>query len=744
MANKKLSATISIGGAIAPSLKSAFGNIKEQMNQVGSAIKSVEMRQRELGRVIKEQEALGKAGSALKVDLAQQELAMLDKQLAKMKQINTQITNNQRAQQKNKANRAELGGEMAKTAVVGAAIAMPAISMFNKSAQFNYDLMMIGNTAELTKEQVAKLGGELVTLSDKTGVGAESLKNAFGFLVAAGQDVTSAQANLQAIGRTAKATGSEIEDVAKASFTMGDALKVDPSQMAQAMDMLVQAGKAGNFEFKDMAAELPGLGASFQALKMNGAEAVATMGAALQIARKGAGSSSEAANNMSNFLAKIMSPDTLKKAGKMGSDLYGVISKAQQSGANPLEAAIAEINRITKGGDQKLLGEIFGDMQVQNFLRPMLQNLEEYKRIKGEVLNSKGVVDRDWETVMASSKEEVEQLTEATTGLGRAIGSSLEPIIGKLVETLTPLVRSVRDFVTEHPKLVGGVIATAAAFTTLRLAVLGTKFALTFVNGGMLKLGETLLKAKLGAALTGEALPIVSVGIRGIGLAFASTGIGALVAGLALAGLWVYRNWDGVAAFFSGMFSGITSGLEPVITAWTGLVDALGITDTLKDLWQWFTTLFEPVSYTTEELGKAGDAGQRFGKMLGDAISTLYSPITWLIEQVTWLINNFGSLDKIKSRVGGLWESTTSTVGGWFGGDKSKNSNLATPRPSLPPLATARGGGSTYQDNSQTTLQITQRPGESQEALAQRIIDTQERNRQVRQRSMMTEGMIPQ
>ncbi|WP_240198384.1 phage tail tape measure protein [Salmonella enterica] len=116
---------------------------------------------------------------------------------------------------------------------------------------------------------------------------------------------------------------------------------------------------------------------------MGGNEAAATMGAALQIARKGASTSDEAANNMNNFMAKILSPETLKKAQKnFGVDMYKIVTSAQKKGQNPFEAAMKSVIKMTKNGDQKLLGELFGDMQVQNFVRPMIQNWEEYRRIK--------------------------------------------------------------------------------------------------------------------------------------------------------------------------------------------------------------------------------------------------------------------------------------------------------------------------------------------------------------------------
>lgn len=731
MANKKLSATITIGGAVASSLKSAFGSVRGGVNEVGSAIRYAERQQKLLSRSI---QTFGKQGR--NVDGLRQKYVAITSQIDRLREAHQRLNQIRRQQQENGANRRELGGKIVNTATAGAAIALPSFAMFKQSSQFSYDLMMIGLTAEMTKKEIGALGGTMVTLSDQTGVSQANMKNAFGFLVAAGQGVGEAQDNLKSIGKTAKATGSDIEDVARASFTMGDALKVKPDSMLQALDMLVTAGKEGKFEFKAMAAELPGLGSSFQALQMTGTEAVATMGSALQIAIKGAKSESEAANNMSNFLAKLMTEETAKKAAKMGGNISKVIRDAQAVGANPIEAAIAEISRITKGGDQELITKLFGDMQVQNFIRPMLQNLEEYQKIKQKVLASQGVVERDWATVMASSKEKTERLSNSVWGLTEAIGGALDPIVGKLADTLMPVVTAIRDFVKANPKLVGGVIASAAAFTTLRLAVLGTKFAFTFLRGGLLGGAGVMEKMRAGALLAGRALPFVATGIRGIGLAFVSTGIGALLAGVALAGLAIYQHWDGVSAFMGGVFDGIKVGLEPAINAWKGLGEALGITDKVTALWEGFKKLLEPVIYTKDELGKASAAGKNFGVVLGKAIDSLYTPIRWLIESITWVINNMPS-------------SIGATLG--FASDTS---GLASPRPndlvpalpSLPAIASARGGrgGSAYYDHSQNSFPIYQQPGESQAALAKRIADENDRRRAIRQRSMMTDGVIAQ
>ncbi|TNI81219.1 phage tail tape measure protein [Aeromonas veronii] len=691
MANKKLSATITIGGAVASSLKSAFGSVKGGVAEVGSAIRNAERQQKLLSQSI---QTFGKQGR--NVDGLRQKYVAITSQIDRLREAHERLNRIQRQQQENKAHRSELGGKIVNTAAAGAAIALPSFAMFKQSSQFSYDLMMIGLTAEMTKKQVADLGGTMVTLSDQTGVSQENMKNAFGFLVAAGQKVGEAQANLKSIGKTAKATGSDIEDVARASFTMGDALKVKPDQMQRAMDMLVQAGKAGNFEFKAMAAELPGLGSSFQALKMTGTEAVATMGSALQIAMKGAKSESEAANNLSNFLSKLMSEETAKKAAKMGGNISKVIRDAQASGANPIEAAIAEINRITKGGDQELISKLFGDMQVQNFIRPMLQNLEEYKKIKQEVLDSQGVVERDWATVMASSKEKTEGLSNSVWGLTKAIGSALDPVVGKLVDKLTPVVQATRDFVAANPKLVGGVIMAAGAFTTMRLAVLATKFAFTFLKGGMLSIVGLFYKTSAAATVAGAGSTAAAGGLTVLGKAFRFVGraiiwmgrallmnpIGLTITAIAGAAYLIYDNWDNLKPWFTALWDDIVAKFE------TAVVKIGGMIDSVKQKWN-------------------------------------------------------DTKDAVTGGVGSAWASTKEFFG--FGDNKSQSKPASLPSNlPLPAIASSRSRGNTYQDNSQTTVQVTQLPGESQQALAKRIVAEQERMRAVRQRSMMTDGVIAQ
>lgn len=710
MANKKLSATITIGGAVASSLKSAFGSVKGGVAEVGSAIRNAERQQKLLSQSI---QTFGKQGR--NVDGLRQKYVAITSQIDRLREAHERLNRIQRQQQENKANRSELGGKIVNTAAAGAAIALPSFAMFKQSSQFSYDLMMIGLTAEMTKKEIDALGGTMVTLSDQTGVSQENMKNAFGFLVAAGQAVGEAQENLKSIGKTAKATGSDIEDVARASFTMGDALKVKPDSMLQALDMLVTAGKEGKFEFKAMAAELPGLGSSFQALKMTGTEAVATMGSALQIAIRGAKSEEEAANNMSNFLAKLMTEETAKKAAKMGGNISKVIRDAQVAGANPIEAAIAEINRITKGGDQELITKLFGDMQVQNFIRPMLQNLEEYQKIKQKVLASQGVIERDWATVMASSKEKTEKLSNSVWGLTEAIGGALDPIVGKLADTLMPVVTATRDFVKANPKLVGGVIMAAGAFTTMRLAVLATKFAFTFLKGGMLSIVGLFYKTSAAATVAGVGSTTAAGGLTVLGKAFRFVGraiiwmgrallmnpIGLAITAIAGLAYLVYENWDTLKPFFTALWDDIVGKFDYAVEKIKGLIDDI------KKRWEGLKTLV------------SGGVGSAWNSTVNT-------------------VTNAGN------KIGDAWEKTKNWAG--FGSGESSGENPAAPlkNPSLPPLPKIAGSKSstTVTNHNQYDLTINAPPGADPKEIAREAVKELKRQQGISARSMMPDGYV--
>lgn len=649
MANKKLSAIISIGGAVAGSLLGSIDKTKSKLGEVGQALKNLEAQQGKLGRAI---QTFGRDGK--NVDGMRQRYQALTREIEKQRAALEKVQRIEKNRADNLAKQNGTRGKLGETAAMGAAVAVPAFMLSSKAAKFNYDLKMIGLTADMSDKAIREMGADIGALSTKTGQSSDRIKDAMAFLVAAGQDVGTARDNLMTVGKTATATGSEIEDVAKASYILGSALKIDTLGMEKALAALVQAGKEGRFEFRDMAAELPILGSSFQALKFTGQDAVASMGAYLQIAMEGASTQSEAANNMSNFLAKILSPETLKKSEKLGGNLYGVISGAQAKGKNPIEAAIKEINRITKGGDQKLLGELFSDMQVQNFVRPVLQNLEKYEKVKSKVLGAGDVINTDFARVMSEDKLAMDQLANSFSDLGKSIGESLNPAISKMATVLTPIVTTVRDFVTANKELVGNLTLAVGAFFAVRGAILGARLAML-------------------------ALSFVMVA-NPIGLAVAAIGAAAVL---------VITYWEPIKKFFIDLWADIVAVFDKSVDYIVGKIQAI-----------------------VDKFNAAKATVTNFGSGIGDSV---YNGV-----QAT---KSFFGVDDAQTRAYEASQGVTRTP---------------------PPMATGRGSGGTVTDNSQTTYQIYQQPGQDPNDLAAALTREQERRRAIMKRGALFDGAMAQ
>lgn len=548
MANRRLSATVVIGGTLSSAFKSAIGSAKAGMADIGRSIDTLKTRQRDLNNVIKEQENLGAQGSALKASYAQQELATIGKQidaLRRRQKLEQAIANNQ-------AQRAEIRGKIGSTVATAAIAGATVGAAVKEAADFDYQLQLIGNTANMTKAEIADMRSGILRDSKLVGQSANDMQRGMGFLIAAGMDINTARAMLGQIGKTATATGGDIEDLAKAAFTLNDTLGIKPgAEMTAALDTLAQAGKEGNVELKEMAKQLPVLGAGFQSLKMGGREAAATMAAALEIARKGAADADEAANNMKNFIAKVMSPETLKKAKKnFGIDLYKIIQDAQTQGQNPFEASMQAIIKATKG-DQKAIGELFGDMQVQNFLRPMIQQWDEYKRIKDKALKSDGVIEKDFALMMETTKVKMMELANAAGRFGIALGAALSAASGNGSFSLADKIDQVTEFINANKELVGTSIKVVGGLFAMRLGYLGLAYGASLARGAFLVTQAAFAAAPAVLAGLGTALSVVATGLRVVALAAIANPVGAVVAGLAAGAVLVAAaNWETVVKVF--------------------------------------------------------------------------------------------------------------------------------------------------------------------------------------------------
>lgn len=423
----------------------------------------------------------------------------------------------------------------------GQTIARPLIGAVKEAQVYQSAMTDIAQKSNMSRAAAERMGIGLLDAAKAANQLPASLQEGMNALTGFGLDPQKALAMMRPIGRAATAYKAEIEDLSKAAFAANDNLKVPVAQTARVIDIMAAAGKSGAFEIKDMAQYFPTLTAGYQALGQNGTSAVADLAAALQIARKGAGDSASAAGNLQNVLQKIASPATIKSFAKMGVDLPNALKKAYREGKTPLEA-IAELTNKTLKGDLGKIGFLFEDAQVQQGLRPLIQNMEEYRRIRKDAGAASGTTDVDFAERMKDSAEQSKQLAINTEQLSVSLGTLLLPTVNSLTQTATGWANWMSDIAKRHPTLTKGVAILGVGLAAL-LIVLG--------GAGIVMSGLIAPFAALSTAAT-------FFGVGMLPIVATVAGVIAVIGGLAAAAYLIYSNWGAITGFFSGIWNAVT------------------------------------------------------------------------------------------------------------------------------------------------------------------------------------------
>ncbi|OJY06690.1 MAG: phage tail tape measure protein [Rhizobiales bacterium 63-22] len=676
-------------------------------------------------------------------------LSLIDRVTAPARGIEATLKRLQNAQANNTRRLNEVRGQMMDA--VGAAYALykGLSAPLNAAAKFEGVMLDIAQKADLSNAAMGALGKGIRQLSADLGKGPGEIAAGIDDLMGKGLDAKSAQEAITPITKVATAYKAAVDDVASASFSVMDNMKVPARELGKSLDIMSQAGKEGAFELKDMARYFPQLTARAQALGMTGTVGVARLAAMLQIARKGAGSAEEAATNAANVMQKIISPQTTKAFKKHGIDIRKELKKTQKAGGDIFEMLAEQTMKATHG-DLSKLGDIFQDAQVQAGMIALIQNLKEYQRIRDASANAKGVVDADFIRRQQTGEQAMERFGAAMERIGITIGSALLPALNKLTDATEPVINRMADFTEAHPKLTQAIVATTAALIALRVAAIAAQFSLLWMRGGALSvlirgfglLNGAVLAAQrsIGATIAlqtalaggarygmfakfidgGKALLAIIPGLSliepimaGIGAAVAAVGgtvagvIVAVVAAVVAAAVVIWKYWDRISSIFSGVARAIGEQLAPAIATvrpyleWlvpigsaiaSGWESAMGA---LQSFGSWIASFFSREVLTDAQKAAWEQSGYDAATRLIEAVkSKVGELVDWFRSLPGKIVAAIGNID-----ISGLikWPSMPSWLGGGGGGggsirDRAANNNAGATIP-LPGVAGARAAG---------------------------------------------------
>lgn len=436
-------------------------------------------------------------------------------------------------------------------AAVGAAgIGVALGASIRTAARFESVLSDIGKTANVGEAELKRLGAQILQLSGRniTNLAPEKLAAGIQDLVAQGLELNDAVASMEALGKVATATNSDLLDVTKTGYQLQNALKIRPTELKATFDALAFAGKQGAFELRDMAEHMPNIASAAGTLGITGKQGAISLAAMMQMVRKDAPDAGQAATRLTDAILKMKTaPDVAKNFKKFGVDINQVMKDAVKKGINPMEAALNQLQRITRG-DAAILGQIFGDKEAKLGLISLMKYRKEYEKLKADAggAAAAGTVDKDFQRSLATFQGTLASFQNSTQRLGVAVGKSLLPPLTRLAEFITPLVEGFASFAASNPRIATGIVLIGGAFAGLVLA-------LPIIAG--------LITA---IATIGTAIAAASPIIAGLGTVFVilappiGIAIG-LIAAVAAGAYLIVRNWKTIGPFFAGLWQNVIS-----------------------------------------------------------------------------------------------------------------------------------------------------------------------------------------
>jgi TP901 family phage tail tape measure protein len=452
-------------------------------------------------------------------------------------------------------------------ATVGAAgIGVALTASVKAAASFESVLSEIGKTANVGNAELKILGNQITGLSarNRTNLGPEKLAAGVQDLVAQGLSLQDAVASMEALGRVATATNSDLLDVTKTGFQLQNALKIRPTELNATFDALAFAGKQGAFELKDMAQFMPTIAAAAGSLGIQGKQGAISLAAMMQMVRKDAPDAGQAATRLTDAMLKMTAPDAVKRFKKFGVNIEQVMQNAKAKGINPMEAALDELQRVT-GGDVFKLGQIFGDKEAKLGLMSLMKYRKEYEQLKADAggAGAAGTIDRDYQKSIATFAGTMTSFQNSAQRLGIALGNALLPSLTMLAEAITPLVESFANFAQTNPAFTSFMVGISAAFAGL--------VPLIPVIASAVSVFSSLSAAIGGAGGIGAVLAGIGTFITGpIGITIAA------IVGIGAALVWAYTQFEWFRNATNAVFKVIGDAITGIIAGYMQVFQGIG------------------------------------------------------------------------------------------------------------------------------------------------------------------------
>ena len=208
--------------------------------------------------------------------------------------------------------------------------------------------------AGVSKAEMAKLNKELFKISQQRdiNIAPDELISAIEKIVGKTGDLQFAVDNMQNLAYAISATGAAGEDVGAMGADLMEKFGIkDQQEIIKTLGLLVNQGKAGAFELRDLATQGERVTAAYASTGRQGREAVAEMGAMLQMTRKATGGPEQTATALEALIRNFNDP--MKRKILLDSGIRLMDPEDPKRMRSVIEIS-KDIIRVTKGDRSKI------------------------------------------------------------------------------------------------------------------------------------------------------------------------------------------------------------------------------------------------------------------------------------------------------------------------------------------------------------------------------------------------------
>ncbi|HCE3428228.1 TPA: phage tail tape measure protein [Vibrio parahaemolyticus] len=440
----------------------------------------------------------GEAQRQIKRDITAANAA-LDKQKAKLKSVQAASAKIE----SNKMARSELGGEALDLAMKGAVLAVPIKFAVDFESAFA-DVKKAVNDA--SDEELEVMKKRIVIEAPKLGVTQEGLSA----IIAEGARNGIKKDELFNFAESAAKMSVAFDMTADEA---GASMMKWRTTMNLSQDQAVNLANAVNYvgdnmatTAKDITEVLVRQGAVITNAGLDEVQAASLSAAVLS----GSASTEIAATATKNLLLSLTAGDSASGSQKdalmtLGFDPADLARDMQENAPKTVEQVLLAIKDQDADVQTALMKNLFGSESIGS-IAPLLQNLENFRKafkLVEQDTNFAGSMQKEFEVQSATAMRKISAFTASITGLFTVLGESMLPVVGNVLDTVTPAITWLTEAAQSAPGATAALMAIPAALVAVKGAALAFKTGKLLLGQG--KNYADLSKAKLGVGLDGTA-----------------------------------------------------------------------------------------------------------------------------------------------------------------------------------------------------------------------------------------------